>query len=157
MSRSSASVRANASRPLSDTSGAASGLSARPYSRSSSSGASAPKPTSARAGLPSAARGHEQRQAAVQALQITRLEEGRDHLLIVRTLDVRGLACPLPLIRARRELGPLAPGDTLVVLATDPEAPIDLAAFAADEGHAFAREEGDGEWRITLTKGAAGR
>lgn len=77
--------------------------------------------------------------------------------MIVRTLDVRGLACPLPLIRARRGLSALATGETLVVLATDPEAPIDLAAFAADEGHAFAREEADGEWRITLTKGAAGR
>ena len=77
--------------------------------------------------------------------------------MIVRTLDVRGLACPLPLIRARRELSALATGETLVVLATDPEAPIDLAAFAADEGHAVALQEGDGEWQITLTKGAAGR
>jgi tRNA 2-thiouridine synthesizing protein A len=76
--------------------------------------------------------------------------------LIVRrpthTLDVRGLACPLPLIRARRELAGLAAGETLVVLATDPEAPIDLAALAADEGHAFARERRGGEWRIRLTK-----
>ncbi len=48
-------------------------------------------------------------------------------------------------------------GETLVVLATDPEAPIDLAALAADEGHAFARERRGDEWRITLTKGAAGR
>ena len=77
--------------------------------------------------------------------------------MIVRTLDVRGLACPLPLIRARRELAALAAGDVLIVRATDPEAPIDLAAFAADEGHAFAVQEGEGEWQITLTKGAAGR
>jgi TusA-related sulfurtransferase len=48
-------------------------------------------------------------------------------------------------------------GATLVVLATDPEAPIDLAALAADEGHAFSRERHGEEWRITLTKGAAGR
>ena len=48
-------------------------------------------------------------------------------------------------------------GDTLVVLATDPEAPIDLAALAADEGHLFAREQRGGEWKLTLTKGAAGR
>jgi tRNA 2-thiouridine synthesizing protein A len=75
----------------------------------------------------------------------------------VHTLDVRGLACPLPLIRARRSMAGLAAGETLVVLATDPEAPIDLAAFAADEGHEIVRERGDGEWRITLTKGAAGR
>jgi hypothetical protein len=43
------------------------------------------------------------------------------------------------------------------VLATDPEAPLDLAALAADEGHAIARERAADEWRITLTKGAAGR
>ena len=77
--------------------------------------------------------------------------------MIVRTLDARGLHCPLPLIRARRALAELAAGETLVVLATDPEAPIDLAALAADEGHAFAREQLGAEWRITLTKGAAAR
>jgi tRNA 2-thiouridine synthesizing protein A len=81
--------------------------------------------------------------------------------LIVRrsahTLDVRGLSCPIPLIRARRELAGLGEGETLVVLATDPEAPIDLAAFAADEGHACLEERVRGVWQITLTKGAAGR
>jgi TusA-related sulfurtransferase len=51
----------------------------------------------------------------------------------------------------------MAAGDVLLVLATDPEAPIDLAALAADEGHAFARERRTGEWRITLTKGGAWR
>jgi TusA-related sulfurtransferase len=51
----------------------------------------------------------------------------------------------------------MAPGEILVVLATDPEAPIDLAALAADEGHAFAREDLAGEWRVTLTKGGAWR
>jgi TusA-related sulfurtransferase len=51
----------------------------------------------------------------------------------------------------------MAAGDVLVVLATDPEAPIDLAALAADGGHAITREHGAGEWRITLTKGGAWR
>jgi tRNA 2-thiouridine synthesizing protein A len=60
-------------------------------------------------------------------------------------------------VRARRELAGMTTGDVLVVLATDPEAPIDLAALAADEGHAFAREDRAGEWQITLTKGGAGR
>jgi tRNA 2-thiouridine synthesizing protein A len=77
--------------------------------------------------------------------------------LIVRTLDVRGLACPLPLIRARRSLARLREGDTLLVLATDPEAPIDLAALAHDEGYEFTREDVSGEFQITLTKGGAGR
>jgi len=63
----------------------------------------------------------------------------------------------VPLVRAREALAGMVAGETLVVLATDPEAPLDLAALAADEGHAFAREGGGGEWRLTLTKGAAGR
>jgi TusA-related sulfurtransferase len=51
----------------------------------------------------------------------------------------------------------MAVGETLVVLATDPEAPIDLAALASDEGHAAEIEHLETAWRITLTKGAAGR
>jgi tRNA 2-thiouridine synthesizing protein A len=74
---------------------------------------------------------------------------------MARTLDVRGLMCPIPLIRARRELATMADGEALIVLATDPEASIDLAALAADEGHAYAREDLDGAWQITLTKGGA--
>jgi tRNA 2-thiouridine synthesizing protein A len=72
-----------------------------------------------------------------------------------RVLDARGLSCPLPLLKARRQLAGMAPGETLVVLATDPEAPIDLAALAADEGHAFAREQAAGVWRLTLVKAPA--
>ena len=64
-----------------------------------------------------------------------------------RLLDVRGLLCPLPLIRARQAL---EPGVTLVVLATDPEAPIDLAALAADEGRAFTQSVTEGVWRLVL-------
>ena len=67
-------------------------------------------------------------------------------------LDARGLSCPVPLLKARRALAGMAPGETLVVLATDPEAPIDLAALAADEGHSFAREQAAGVWRLTLVK-----
>jgi len=66
----------------------------------------------------------------------------------VPTLDARGLACPLPLALAKRRIAELQPGETLTVLATDPEAPIDLAAWAADEGHSFSeREAGEYELR----------
>lgn len=40
----------------------------------------------------------------------------------------------------------------LVVLATDPEAPIDLAALAADEGLTYAAEDCGDEWRVTLAR-----
>lgn len=66
-------------------------------------------------------------------------------------LDARGLLCPLPLLRARAALASLAPEESLVVLATDPEAPIDLAALAADTGRAFDALRGeDGTWRLSL-------
>ena len=58
-------------------------------------------------------------------------------------VDARGLRCPLPLVRARVRRWPsMAPGEALVVLATDPEAPIDLGALAADAGRAFSAERG---------------
>jgi tRNA 2-thiouridine synthesizing protein A len=71
-----------------------------------------------------------------------------------RELDVRGLRCPVPYVRARALVGDLAAGDALVVLATDPEAPVDLGALAADEALGFdVRRPGpDGVWRITLTR-----
>ena len=45
------------------------------------------------------------------------------------TLDVRGLMCPLPVLKARKALKRLAPGATLRVLATDPAAVIDFKHF----------------------------
>jgi len=45
------------------------------------------------------------------------------------TLDVRGLMCPLPVLKARKALKRLAPGTTLEVLATDPAAVIDFKHF----------------------------
>jgi tRNA 2-thiouridine synthesizing protein A len=67
-------------------------------------------------------------------------------------LDARGLACPLPAIKARRALGGVRPGAALVVLATDPEAPIDVAAVAADAGWSFAAEPDGAGWRLILRR-----
>ena len=66
-------------------------------------------------------------------------------------LDARGLACPLPAVKARVALAAVPPGAALVVLATDPEAPIDVAAVAADAGRTFAVERSGSVWRMTLT------
>jgi tRNA 2-thiouridine synthesizing protein A len=66
-------------------------------------------------------------------------------------VDARGLRCPLPLVRARQALVSLAPGEALVVLATDEEAPIDLGALAADVGRGFVAERDGSSWRLTLS------
>jgi TusA-related sulfurtransferase len=46
----------------------------------------------------------------------------------------------------------LPAGATLVVLATDPEAPIDIGAWAAREGHALDERDGDGYREFLLVK-----
>ena len=71
-------------------------------------------------------------------------------LSMAPVLDVRGLRCPLVLVKARQALARLPAGEELVVLATDPEAPIDLAALAADAGRGFAQEREGAEWRLVL-------
>ena len=70
------------------------------------------------------------------------------------TVDARGLLCPLPLTLAKREMAGVPAGENLVVLATDPEASIDLAAWAADDGHGFTQRERDGFAEYVLTKAA---
>lgn len=71
-----------------------------------------------------------------------------------RTLDARGLACPLPAVKARGALAGVPPGAALIVLATDPEAPIDVAAVAADAGCTFHAERAGGGWRLILRRPA---
>ncbi|MEA2481839.1 MAG: tRNA 2-thiouridine synthesizing protein [Thermoleophilaceae bacterium] len=71
------------------------------------------------------------------------------------TVDARGLVCPLPLAMAKRRMDSLAPGETLLVLATDPEAPLDLAAWAAVEGHGFAERAAEGWRELELIKAGA--
>jgi len=50
-------------------------------------------------------------------------------------LDARGLICPLPILKARKALKTVPVGATLRVLATDPGADEDFAAFCRTTGH----------------------
>lgn len=50
-------------------------------------------------------------------------------------LDAIGLLCPLPVLKARKRLKEMQPGDVLCVLATDPAAVIDIPHFCTETGH----------------------
>jgi tRNA 2-thiouridine synthesizing protein A len=52
-----------------------------------------------------------------------------------RTLDTRGLSCPLPVLKARKALQGMGPGERLRLLATDPKAVDDVAALCEATGH----------------------
>ena len=68
-----------------------------------------------------------------------------------RLVDARGTRCPIPFVMAKVALEELGPGDRLVVLATDPEAPVDLGALAADNGRALECSREPDCWRIVLS------
>jgi len=61
-----------------------------------------------------------------------------------RELDVKGLSCPLPILRTKKTLAEMTSGQVLRVLATDPGAVKDFQAFAKQTGnHLLANAEAD--------------
>jgi tRNA 2-thiouridine synthesizing protein A len=52
-----------------------------------------------------------------------------------KVLDARGLLCPMPVVKAAKEMKTLAPGQVLKVLATDRGAIADFPAWAEDSGN----------------------
>jgi tRNA 2-thiouridine synthesizing protein A len=52
-----------------------------------------------------------------------------------KDLDVKGLNCPLPILRAKKALADLKSGQVLRVLATDPGSVKDFQAFAKQTGN----------------------
>ena len=52
-------------------------------------------------------------------------------------LDVRGLNCPLPILRTKKALSGMASGQVLRVQATDPGSVKDFQAFAKQTGNAL--------------------
>ena len=59
-------------------------------------------------------------------------------------LDATGLLCPLPVLKARKRLQPLAAGDELEITTDDPAAIIDIPHFCAEAGHTLLEADADG-------------
>jgi tRNA 2-thiouridine synthesizing protein A len=50
-------------------------------------------------------------------------------------IDAIGLLCPLPVLRAQKRLGAMAPGAVLRLRASDPASWVDVPHFCAEAGH----------------------
>lgn len=71
-------------------------------------------------------------------------------------LDLRGLKCPLPVLRTRKTLLSLEKGACLRVTCTDPLAAIDLPHLVHETGNTVLAQEKDGEKLIfTIRKDAS--
>ena len=70
------------------------------------------------------------------------------------SLDLKGLKCPLPVLRTRKAMRKLAAGALLVVETTDPLAAIDIPHFCHEDGHdLLGHDRLEGSDRFTLRKG----
>ena len=68
-------------------------------------------------------------------------------------LDCRGLNCPLPILKTKKAIMGIAPGDVLKVVATDPGSIPDMAAFSRRTGHQIVEQsEGGGEYVFFLRR-----
>jgi len=50
-------------------------------------------------------------------------------------IDAIGLLCPLPVLRLRKRLKALGPGEQITLLADDPAAIVDVPHFCNETGH----------------------
>jgi tRNA 2-thiouridine synthesizing protein A len=68
-------------------------------------------------------------------------------------VDARGLACPMPLLKAKRALNAMRVGQQLRVLATDQGSVRDFRVFAEQSGHFLLdSDETDGVYSYLIEK-----
>lgn len=70
---------------------------------------------------------------------------------MTQIFDARGMKCPLPVLKARKLLRNMQPGEILEIQATDPGAPKDFVHFCETTGHKLiASTEADGVFTIQV-------
>ena len=68
-----------------------------------------------------------------------------------KTLDCKGLHCPMPILKTKKALSDMKSGQILEILGTDAGTENDLPAFARNTGHEYlGSKNGDGFTRYYL-------
>jgi tRNA 2-thiouridine synthesizing protein A len=65
--------------------------------------------------------------------------------MAAQVLDVKGLNCPLPILRVKKAIKDVPVGGTLQVLATDPGAVKDFETFCRASGNELLEQTNDGK------------
>lgn len=71
-----------------------------------------------------------------------------------KTIDLSGLSCPLPILRAKKTLSEMSHGEVLEVITTDPGAPYDFEAFCRQTGNALLTSDStlEGKYRLVIKR-----
>ena len=68
-------------------------------------------------------------------------------------LDASGLNCPLPILKAKKQLNGLQSGEVLYIIATDSGSVKDFDAFCKQTGHSLLESnEADGKYHYYIKK-----
>ena len=62
-----------------------------------------------------------------------------------KVLDAKGLACPMPIVKTRKEMKDMDSGQVLEIQATDKGAKADLTAWTKSGGHELLDSQEDGD------------
>ena len=74
-------------------------------------------------------------------------------ITIAMKLDLKGLSCPMPVIKTAKAMKMLEPGQLLEVLATDPGSVADFKAWAQTTGNPLVEaDQSAGVYRYVLRK-----
>ncbi len=65
-------------------------------------------------------------------------------ITIAKALDLKGLSCPLPIIKTAKAMKELAPGELLEAFATDPGSVSDFKAWSKTTGNPLVESTEDG-------------
>ncbi len=69
-------------------------------------------------------------------------------------LDLKGLKCPLPVLKTKKAMARLASGARISIDATDPMTAIDIPHFCNESGHRLVSQDIDGNCRrFVIEKG----
>jgi tRNA 2-thiouridine synthesizing protein A len=72
---------------------------------------------------------------------------------ITRTLDLKGLSCPLPIVKTAQAVKQLPPGQLIEAMATDPGSVADFTAWSRATGNELVEQTTeDGVYRFVIRK-----
>jgi TusA-related sulfurtransferase/rhodanese-related sulfurtransferase len=70
-----------------------------------------------------------------------------------KSIDCKGLSCPMPIVRTKKAIEEMQPGQVLEVIATDPSSVADVKSWAERTGHQFlGTTEADGAYKHYIRK-----
>ncbi len=74
-------------------------------------------------------------------------------MTVSKTLDLKGLSCPLPIVKTAQAMKELGPGELIEALATDPGSVPDFTAWCRSTGHALVEQTNEGGvYRFVIRK-----